>query len=123
MGGRQRGHVVDFAVGGAAAMERSAIPGGHPDRRIGRVLRWVISAACDRVRAANQILSPAPRHSLAVGHDLPAGVAVLGLGEMFAAMGIGDPGGLRGGATGKRQGGQAEACASPSPHARRTMRF
>ena len=45
MGGRQRGHVIDFAVGGAAAMERRAIPGGHADRRIGGVLGGIIPAA------------------------------------------------------------------------------
>ena len=105
-------------------MERRAIPGGHADRRIGGVLGRIIPAPGDRVGPSDQILPSAMRHGLAIGDNLPAGMAVFGLREMLVAVGIGHVGGWRRSATGESPRRHAKAHgAPPSSIARIHVRF
>src|SRR4249920_741351 len=55
MSGRNRCHVKDFAVGGVAAVEIVAVPGGHALRRVIGVFLRDIDTASHRIRLADAI--------------------------------------------------------------------
>src|SRR5262245_53063176 len=66
---RQAIHVVDLAIGGAAAMEQLAIPGGAADAVVGWVLARRVNEPLDLIGLADLIIAPAFRHGLTEGNN------------------------------------------------------
>src|SRR5664279_1126109 len=98
MRGRNRIHVEDFAVGGIAAVEIVAVPGGQADGAVIHVFLRDIFAAAHRIRLADPVDAAALWHRLAIGDDAgaggnavfgidPAGQAARAIGECQAASG------------------------------------
>src|SRR5262245_30551439 len=69
---RQAIHVVDLAIGGTAAMEQLAVPGGTADSVVGRVFAWRVNEARDLIGLADLIISSAFGHGLSEGNNAPA---------------------------------------------------
>src|SRR5450631_4563365 len=67
MRGRNRIHVEDFAVGGIAAVEVVAVPGGQADGAVIHVFLRDIFAAADRIRLTDPVDAAALWHRLAIG--------------------------------------------------------
>jgi hypothetical protein len=70
---RDRMHVEDFAIRGVAAVEIVAVPGGHADRAVVRILFGDINPARDRIRLADPVHAAAFRHRLTRFYDARAG--------------------------------------------------
>src|ERR1019366_7391890 len=96
MRGRNRINVEDFAVGGIAALEVVAVPGGQADGAVVDVFLRDIFAAADQVGLADPVDAAALRHRLAIRDDAgaggnavfgidPAGQAARAIGERQAA--------------------------------------
>src|SRR5262245_22497532 len=66
---RQAIHVVDLAIGGAAAMEQLAIPGSAADAVVGRVLARRVSEPRDLIWLAELIVAPAFGYRLTERND------------------------------------------------------
>src|SRR5262245_22585431 len=66
---RQAIHVVDLAIGGAAAMEQLAVPGGAADAVVSRVLARRENEPRDLIRLADLIIAPAFGHGLTEGNN------------------------------------------------------
>src|SRR5262245_66033949 len=69
MGRRQAIHVIDLAIGGAAAVEQLAIPGGAADAVVGRVFARRVNQPRDLIGLADLIIAPAFWHRLAERND------------------------------------------------------
>src|SRR5450830_1097256 len=94
MGGRNRIHVEDFAVGGIAAVEVVAVPGGQADRAVVDVFLRDIFAAADQIGLADPVDAAALWHRLArLDHPGAGGDAIFGI----------DPAGQAARAIGERQ--------------------
>ena len=99
-------HVEDFAIRGVAAVEIVAVPGGHADRAVVRILFGDINPARYRIRLADPVHAAAFRHRLTRFYDARAG--------RNAVARINPAGHLAIGAIGERKAAQTEnkkACA------------
>ena len=77
---RQPFHVVDLAIGGAAAMKQLAIPGRRADPVVGRVLARLIPDAIDLVGDTGGVPAAALRHRLAERDDALAELLAISAG-------------------------------------------
>ena len=94
MRGRDRIHVEDFAIGGVAAVEIVAVPGGHADGAVIDVFMRHVFAARHHIGLADPVDAAALGHRLArLDHAGAGGDAVFGI----------DPAGQAAGAIGERQ--------------------
>src|SRR5262245_10964569 len=66
---RQAIHVVDLAVGGPAAMEQLAIPGGAADAIVGPVFARRVNQPRDLIGLADLIVASAFGHGLTEGNN------------------------------------------------------
>src|SRR6478752_4918679 len=78
--------VIDFAVGGHAAMEGRAVPGRYADLVIAGFFLWLIPLAFDFVGLADLIATAALGNVLPIGNARARFHAVDRLGKVFLAV-------------------------------------
>ncbi len=82
MSGRERIHVIDFAVGSEPAMELASVPRG--DARLGMALALLeggVGPPGDTIGPADAVDAATPRHGLALGNHSGAGTDTVALVE------------------------------------------